>query len=84
MIPWTQERARQGGRVARPRTGETPIQHVRIDQGDWDDFKRVLGRSAPSVIRQLVRWYLRRPGAKLPERPSREEIAAVTEDGAEA
>lgn len=77
MIPWTQEPRRTGGRVARPRTGETPIQHVRISQEDWDDFRAVLGRRAPSVVRELIRWYIRRPGARLPERPTQDAIAAA-------
>lgn len=83
MIPWTQQPVRKGDSVPRPRTGETPIQHVRIAQDDWAAMKTVLGRRAPAVVRELIRWYLRRPGAKLPERPSREaltEASASTED----
>lgn len=60
--------------MGRPKTGETPLQHTRVPQDDWDDLRAVAGRRASSVIREFIRWYLRRPGAKLPERPTREAI----------
>jgi hypothetical protein len=69
MIPWTQQRRRA---VARPRTGETPARHVRVADDDWDDLEaaaRALGSDRGKIINQFIRWYLRRPGAKLPERP---------------
>jgi hypothetical protein len=31
------------------------------------------------VLREFIRWYLRRPGAKLPARPSRDELTNVDE-----
>lgn len=56
-----------------PREGRSS-RSVRLDDDDWDD----LGDVADSmdldrgwIIRQLVRWYLSRPGATLPERPSK-------------
>lgn len=60
--------------MGRPRTGQTPLQHVRIPQNDWDDLRAVAGRRTPAILREFIRWYLRRPGAKLPERPSREDL----------
>lgn len=68
MIPWTQQR---GGAVARPKTGETPIQHVRVPPDDWAELDERSGGKRPEIVRQLIRWYLRHPGAKLPERPPR-------------
>lgn len=65
--------------VARPRTGETPVQNTRIDQDDWDDLKAVVGiRRRAQIVRDLIRWYLRRPGATLPERPTREQMTEIT------
>lgn len=29
-----------------------------------------MGSSRAAVIRKLIRWYLRKPGGKLPERPA--------------
>jgi hypothetical protein len=29
------------------------------------------GRGAPGVLSEFVKWYLRMPGSKLPERPPR-------------
>lgn len=76
MIPFSQKPATRSA-VPRPPTGEMPIQHTRIDQDDWDDLETVAGRQRAKVMRELLRWYLRRPGAALPERPSREEMAKV-------
>lgn len=71
MPAWTQKPpSGRSGPVARPKTGETSIQHVRIPDEDWDEFKGVAGRHGPSLIRQFIRWYLRKPGATLPKRPS--------------
>jgi hypothetical protein len=37
---------------------------------EWEDLGEAAGeRRRTTVITQLVRWYLRYPGAKLPERP---------------
>lgn len=53
-----------------PNAPKTKHRSVRIDDDDWAD----LAEQAPSgdrsaVIKDLVRWYLRRPDADLPERP---------------
>ena len=67
MIPWTQ---RQGAEVPRPKTGETPIQHIRIPDEDWRAFNEATGGKGAAVIRAFIRWFLRRRGAKLPDRPA--------------
>ncbi|MFI1436329.1 hypothetical protein [Streptomyces lydicus] len=53
-----------------------PQRRVRMPDDEWDQFLAATktmhpdGRSPRGqVIREFVRWYLRRPGAKLPERP---------------
>ncbi|WP_217164260.1 hypothetical protein [Streptomyces sp. AC512_CC834] len=59
-----------------PRDYETP-KSVRVPANEeWDPFgdaaktMHPTGRSPRTqVIREFIRWYLRRPGAKLPERP---------------
>lgn len=66
--------------VGRPATGETPIRQMRIPDDEWDGLKKVAGRSHVRVIREFIRWYLRRPGAKLPTRPSAEEIGTALEE----
>jgi len=76
MIPFSQKPAPRSA-VPRPPTGETPIQHTRVDQDDWDDLESAVGRQRARIVRDLIRWYLRRPGAALPERPSREQIAEI-------
>ncbi|MGH3372380.1 MAG: hypothetical protein ACRDPR_20525 [Nocardioidaceae bacterium] len=50
---------------------------MRIPDEEWLPFEaaaraeRPTGRSPrTAVVRQLIRWYMRRPGAKLPDRPS--------------
>ncbi|HEY1344631.1 MAG TPA: hypothetical protein VGF54_06590, partial [Streptosporangiaceae bacterium] len=60
---------RLGGVPNKPRT-----QHrsVRVGDEDWADLETAsgsLGADRATVIRQFIHWYLRRPGAKLPERP---------------
>jgi hypothetical protein len=55
-----------------------PIAEIRVAKDDWADFRAVNLRRAPAVIREFIRWYLRRPGAKLPQRPTAEEIEKAT------
>ncbi|MET7756800.1 hypothetical protein ABZT27_19175 [Streptomyces sp. NPDC005389] len=54
---------------------DTP-RRVRMPDEEWEPFlaaTKVMhpdGRSPRGkVLREFVRWYMRRPGAKLPERP---------------
>ena len=63
MIPWTQQR---GSAVPRPRTGETPIRHVRVADRLWSqvgEIAREQGRSVSAVVidalRRYVDWYRR-------------------------
>lgn len=49
---------------------------VRMPDDEWEPFLEATKRVHPDgrsprgkVLREFIRWYLRRPGAKLPERP---------------
>ncbi|MEW2568405.1 hypothetical protein [Streptomyces sp. NPDC047070] len=53
-----------------------PQRKFRAPGDEWDPFlgatraQHPEGRSPRgAVLRQFIRWYMRRPGAKLPERP---------------
>ncbi len=53
-----------------PNVEKTPRQTIRIDVDLWDAFGRAVGvRERGRAIREFIAWYLRRPGAKLPQRP---------------
>ncbi|MFF3128552.1 hypothetical protein ACFVRD_41220 [Streptomyces sp. NPDC057908] len=50
----------------------TPARQMRIPDDEWlpfADAAKAQGLTRAAVVRELVRWYLRRPGAKLPARP---------------
>lgn len=52
------------------RETHTPIQRFRLETELWDAFGRLVGtRQRSGLIRDFIRWYLREPGAKLPDRP---------------
>lgn len=59
------------------RTKETHTTNRVVRLGDeWDQLAETTGkRGRAAIIRQLVQWYLRYPGAKLPERPPRRPSA---------
>jgi hypothetical protein len=49
---------------------------VRVSDEDWTDLgdtASAAGADRAKVINAFIRWYLRRPGAKLPERPAQRE-----------
>jgi hypothetical protein len=59
--------------VSRTKETHTTNRVLRIPDDEWNDLGAAAGvRNRTHVIRDFVRWYLRRPGAKLPERPPRE------------
>jgi hypothetical protein len=61
------------GTLARvPNQPKTPRRDLRVSDGDWADLGEqaaATGTDRTKVIVAFIRWYLRRPGAKLPERP---------------
>jgi hypothetical protein len=62
-----------------PNQPKTPPRQIRI--GDtWYDFdaaSKAMGTERAAVIRQLIDWYIREPGAKLPDRPDRAIVEAA-------
>jgi hypothetical protein len=63
MIPWTHK---PGGRVPRPKTGETPIRHVRIGDPTWRQIVAIAeqqGRTVTAVVldalTRYIAWYRR-------------------------
>lgn len=55
-----------------PDAPKTQHRSVRVSDDDWTDLDAAAhqdGLDRAKVINQLIRWYLRRPGIKLPRRP---------------
>ncbi|MFF5491501.1 hypothetical protein [Streptomyces virginiae] len=56
-----------------PNAPRTQHRSVRISDEDWKELAaRAPGGDRSAAIKELVAWYLRRPGAKLPHRPEPE------------
>lgn len=54
----------------------TPPRQIRIPDEDWGDFAEAAkqeGSDRATLVREFIRWYLRRPGAKMPQRPAQGE-----------
>jgi hypothetical protein len=53
------------------KASHTPPRQMRIPDDEWLPFEDATGdQPRAAVVRDFIRWYLRRPGAKLPERPA--------------
>jgi hypothetical protein len=53
-----------------PNAPKTKHRSVRIEDHDWADLAaRAPDGDRAAVIKELLRWYLRREGAELPARP---------------
>jgi hypothetical protein len=64
--------------MGRPATGQTPLRNFRAPDEEWRPFRAVSGNNMSGLIRQFIRWYLRTPGAKLPERPTPKRLAELS------
>lgn len=54
-----------------PNAPKTPARQIRIGD-EWYDFDAAAksqDTERAAVIREFIAWYLRRPGAKMPQRP---------------
>lgn len=58
--------------VSRAKDTHTTNRVVRVPDEDWADLGERAGNRA-QVLRELIAWYLRRPGAELPKRPPAKE-----------
>jgi hypothetical protein len=55
-----------------PNKPGTQHRSVRISEEDWTDLEKTtkaVESDRATVIKEFIRWYLRRPKAKLPPRP---------------
>jgi hypothetical protein len=55
-----------------PNQPKTPLHTIRVDDQLWDAFGAAAaqaGADRSHVLRELMRWYIREEGAKLPKRP---------------
>jgi hypothetical protein len=56
---------------------KTVRRQIALSDALWERLGRLVGdRGRSEAIRALVAWYLREPGAKLPERPPRQDPSA--------
>lgn len=50
----------------------TPPRQMRIPDDEWlpfGDAAKSLGKPRVVPVREFIRWYMRRPGARMPTRP---------------
>ena len=52
-----------------PNQPKTPIRTVRIEDDLWEELGAVAEPDRSTIIRDLLLWYVRRPGVKMPRRP---------------
>jgi hypothetical protein len=45
---------------------------LRIGEPLWRDFGVIASPDRSAVLRDFIRWYVREPGVKMPQRPSKE------------
>lgn len=68
-----------------PNAPKTPARQIRIgDQWyDFDAAAKAQDTDRATLIREFIDWYLREPGARMPERPARGvwENEAESSDG---
>jgi hypothetical protein len=60
----------------RPRSGKHKMSRAlfSVPGDDWKELGTAVGNANRSaLLRAFVAWFLRKPGAKLPERPPRAE-----------
>jgi hypothetical protein len=69
------------GQRMSPNVPKTPARQIRIGETwyDFDAAAKAMGTERAAVIRQLIDWYIREPGAKLPDRPDRAVVVAARE-----
>lgn len=51
---------------------KTPQRTLVVEPSDWDELQvaaKAVGSDRATVLRQFIKWYIRRPGARMPQRP---------------
>ena len=64
-----------------PNKPKTQHRAVRVPDADWNDLGTTtahMDSDRAKALNQFIAWYLRRPGAKLPERPAKEFTDTLT------
>lgn len=59
--------------IMTPNVPKTPPRQIRIGD-EWYEFDaaaKAAGTERATLVREFIAWYLRKPGAKLPQRPDR-------------
>lgn len=68
--------------VSRIKDSHTTNRVIRLADNDWNGLADAAGeRHRAQVIREFIAWYLRRPGARLPERPPKAPPSPAEPDG---
>jgi hypothetical protein len=63
-----------------PNKPKTQHRSMRVDTPEWSDLEigaEDIDLDRSKVINQLVKWWLRRPGVELPDRPSAERMDEI-------
>lgn len=77
----THSTTRKRGDAAAENNSKYPhVRTLRIPNPDWPDAVAIAPGGLSSALNQFARWYLRRPGVRLPERPNVEHIAKVIQE----
>lgn len=55
-----------------PNAPRTPARQIRIGDVwyEFDEAAKSMGTERAALVREFIDWYLRKPGAKMPKRPS--------------
>lgn len=60
------------GRPVATTPRKTPQRTLVVDPDEWAELAvaaKSAGTERAQVLRQFIKWYIRRPGARLPQRP---------------
>jgi hypothetical protein len=64
-----------------PNKPKTQHRSVRVDDPDWNDLgtaTKHMDSDRAKALNQFIHWYLRRPGARLPDRPAKDFTDTLT------
>lgn len=79
---WRAELDPASGRYRRVRRPQpAPHRAVRVPDAGWNDLGAAtahMDSDRAKALNQFIEWYLRRPGAKLPERPTKDFTDTLT------